>query len=360
MSMRALTVSAPWGIDSVDLIEIPIPSPGPGEIRVAMRAVSLNFRDLLIANGRHVRGALSQQAIIPFGDGCGIVDDVGEGVTNLAIGDRVIPTLIPNWIAGPPSPERVGTAVGMNMAGLAREYVVVDQGAVVRAPAFLTDAEAACLACAGLTAWAALFDGPKLLPGEVALLQGTGSVSLFALQFAKAAGIQTIITSSSDEKIERARGHGADHGINYRTDRNWASVARRLTNGRGADLVLDMGAQGTFEESLRAVRMNGYVSVVGMLEEGSVLNPATLLASAAQVKAVLVGSRDMFEAMCRAISYHRIRPIISHVMPWTEARDALRSLQSASHFGKIVLEFPAGQSSPLGASFHRASDLPVG
>ncbi|KRB79438.1 NADPH:quinone oxidoreductase [Sphingomonas sp. Root710] len=336
--MRALTVSAPWGIDSIRLADAPIPVPGPGEILLRMRAISLNFRDLLIANGRHVRGSLSESAVIPFGDGCGIVESVGEGVSRAAVGDRVIPTLIPGWITGPPTPGRVARALGMNMPGLGREYVVISEEAAVRAPDFLTDAEAACLACAGLTAWAALFDGPPLLPGDVALLQGTGSVSLFALQFAKAAGLETVITSSSDEKIDRARRHGADHAINYRTDSEWAGAARRLTSDRGCDFILDMGARGTLAESLRAVRMNGWISVVGMLEAGSPLDPATLLASAATVKAVLVGSRDMFEAMCRAIDHHRIRPIISEVMPWTEACRALACLQSGSPFGKVVLE----------------------
>ncbi|WP_352000010.1 NAD(P)-dependent alcohol dehydrogenase [Sphingobium sp. SJ10-10] len=337
--MRSLMVSPPWGLDNIDLVEAPTPEPGPGEVRVRMKAVSLNFRDLLIANGRHVRGALSVQPIIPFGDGCGIVDAVGDDVTRVALGDRVIPTIIPRWLAGPATPERIGAAVGMNLPGLGREYAVISQEALVKAPEFLTDAEAACLACAGLTAWNALFDGPNLLPGDVALLQGTGGVSMFALQFAKAAGFETIVTSSSDEKLERARAYGADHLINYRNDANWSAAARSLTGGRGPDFILDMGAPGTFEESLRAVRMNGFISVVGMLGAGSELNPATLLASAARVKAVAVGSRETFEAMCRAISYHRIRPVISEVLPWTEARRALESLESRLYFGKIVLEF---------------------
>ncbi len=337
--MRTLRVSAPWGLENIDMVDCPEPVPGPGEVRLRMKAISLNFRDLLIANGKHVHGALSHGTIVPFGDGCGIVDALGDGVTRVAAGERVIPTLIPNWISGPPTPERIRGALGMSLPGIGAEYVIVKQEELVKAPEFLTDVEAACLACAGLTAWAALFDGPNLLSGDVALLQGTGGVSMFGLQFAKAAGLQTIVTSSSDEKLERARSLGADHVINYRTEPNWAQAARRLTGERGPDFVMDMGAKGTFEESLRAVRMNGHVSVVGMLESGSALNPATLLAAAAHVKAVLVGSRDMLEAMCRAMSYHRIRPIISNVMPWTEARNALQSLQSRSHFGKIVLEF---------------------
>ncbi len=337
--MRALTVCEPWGLNNLTLVELPEPVPGPGEVRLRMKAVSLNFRDWLIANGGHVGGALSQNSIIPFGDGCGIVDALGDGVTRVSVGERVIPTIIPKWIAGAATPERVGSALGMNIPGLGQEFVVVDQEALVKAPEFLTDTEVACLACAGLTAWNALFQEPKLAPGDVAVLQGTGGVSTFALQFARAAGMETIITSSSDEKLDSARALGADHGINYRVTPRWAEAVREITGGRGADFVLDMGAEGTFEESLRAVRMNGHVAVVGMLEGGSILKPATLLASAARVSAILVGSRDMLEAMCRTVSYHRIRPVISSVLPWTEAREALHALRSSSHFGKIVLEF---------------------
>lgn len=337
--MHAFTVAAPWGLDNLQLGELPEPTPGPGEVRIRMNAVALNYRDLLITDGGHVRGALADKPIIPFGEGCGVVDAIGEGVTRVGIGERVIPALLPRWLAGPPTPERVAGALGMNMPGLGREYAVIGEEALVRAPDFLSDAEAACLACAALTAWSALFAGPRLRPGNVALLQGTGGVALAALQFASVAGLETMITSSSDEKLERARAYGAAHGINYRMNPTWSRVSRRLTGGRGADLVLDMGAPGSFEESLRAIRTGGQVSVVGMLDSGSNLNPATLLASAARVRAVLVGSRDMLEEMCRAISLHRIRPIISDVMPWTEARKGLEALRSQSRFGKIVLEF---------------------
>jgi len=337
--MRALRVGPPWGLENIDLVEVPKPEPGPGEVRLRMKAVSLNFRDLLVANGKHVRGPLSQQAIAPFGDGCGTVDAIGAAVTRVVVGDRVVPTLIPRWTSGPPTPEKLGAALGMNVPGLGQEYVVVGEEPLVRAPQLLTDNEAACLACAGVTAWSALFEGPGLVPGDVALLQGTGGVAMFALQFARAAGLQTIITSSSDAKLERARGHGADHVVNYRADPSWAGVARRLSGGRGPDFVLDMGAEGTFAESLRAVRMNGYVAVVGMLESGSVLDPSTMLASAARVRAVSVGSRETLETMCRAIAHHRIRPIISDIVPWTQAREALQLLRSRSHVGKIVLEF---------------------
>ena len=337
--MRSLTVSAPWGINNIEIIEVPDPVPGPGEVRLRMKAVAINYRDLLIANGRHVQGALEHNEIVPFGDGCGVVDAVGEGVTRVSVGDRVIPMLIPDWISGPPRPEVIGTALGKNVPGVGREYMVVNQENLVKAPECLSDNEAACLAIAGLTAWASLFDGPSLVPGDVVLIQGTGGVSMFAMQFAKAAGFQTIITSSSDEKLDRARGYGADHCINYRTDPNWSEVARRLTGGLGPDFILDMGGEGTLEESLRAIRINGYISVVGMLGAGSIVNPTTMLASCARVKGVLGVSRDAFEDMCRAISYHRIRPIVSEVMPWTEVRKAMESLQSKSHFGKIVLEF---------------------
>ncbi|MBB6125236.1 zinc-dependent alcohol dehydrogenase family protein [Sphingobium subterraneum] len=337
--MRSLMISAPWGIENIRFIDVPQPVPGPGEVRLRMKAVAINYRDLLIASGRHVNGALAQQEIVPFGDGCGIVDAVGEGVTRVSVGDRVIPMLIPNWVSGPPTPETVAKALGKDFPGTGREYMVVSEENLVKAPECLTDVEAACLAIAGLTAWAALFDGPKLVPGNVVLIQGTGGVSMFALQFAKAAGLQTIITSSSDEKLERAREYGADHLINYRMEKSWSGAGRRLTGGLGPDFILDMGGEGTLEESLRAVRMNGYISVVGLVGGvGSVVNPTSMLASCAHVKGVLGVSRNTFEDMCRAISFHRIRPVISEVMPWTEVRTAMEALQSGAHFGKIVLE----------------------
>ena len=338
--MRAIRFAAPWGLDSIEIVDVPVPVPGPGEVRLRMTAISLNYRDLLIASGKHLRGALSAaEPVTPFGDGCGIVDAIGPGVTRFAVGDRLVPMMLPRWQSGPASAEKLGSALGMNVPGVGREYAVFGEAALAPAPASLADAEAACLACAGLTAWSALFGGQRLAPGATALLQGTGGVATFALQFAKAAGIETIVTSSSDAKLAQARAIGADHGINYRAEPAWATPARAITAGRGADLILEMGGDGTLAESLRAIRTGGQIAVVGMLGSAAPLEPAQLLASAAELRVVTIGSRDTFVEMCRAIDLHAIRPIIGQTYHWTEAREALRALQAQAQVGKIVLTF---------------------
>ncbi|TAK09322.1 MAG: NAD(P)-dependent alcohol dehydrogenase [Rhizorhabdus sp.] len=337
--MRSLKISAPWGLDRLEIVDAPTPEPGPGQVRVRMKAAALNYRDLVIMQGRHVRGALSEVDIIPLGDGCGIVEAVGDQVTRFSIGQRVVPMMLPRWESGPPAPWKMEKGLGMNLPGVGRDQAVFSEEALVAAPEFLTDVEAACLACAGVTAWSALFGGAPLTPGATVLLQGTGGVAMFALQFAKAAGLRVIMTSSSDEKLERARALGADHGINYAAEPAWSETARALTNGRGVDLVMEMGGAGSFEESLRAIRLNGQISVVGVLGPPSPLSTGALLASAARVRAVTVGSREMFEAMCHAVEFHRIRPVIGDVFALEDYQAAIAALQSTAHVGKVVLEF---------------------
>ncbi|AMK21093.1 NADPH:quinone reductase [Sphingobium sp. TKS] len=338
--LRLWTVTEPWGPEGLTLDETADPMPGRGEVRVRLRAASLNYRDLLIVRGRHVGGALKHGApIIPIGDGCGVIDMVGEGVEQHQIGDRVIPLMVPNWRSGPVSPAKMAGALGLHSPGLARELAVFPERHLIKAPSYLSDSEAACLACAALTAWSALFEGPGLRPGDVAVIQGTGSVSLAVLQFAKAAGLRTIVTSSSDDKLASVLALGANHGINYRTVPNWAGAVRDLTDGVGADFVLDMGAVGSLSESLRAIRMEGQIAVVGILEGGSAIDPAQFLASAARIRGITVGSAEMFDAMVRALTHHEIHPVVGTVLPWTEAPAAFEMLSDGNQFGKIVLEF---------------------
>ncbi|MEY9176427.1 NADPH:quinone reductase-like Zn-dependent oxidoreductase [Bradyrhizobium elkanii] len=338
--MRVWTVTEPWGTENLALSEVADPLPNDGEVRIRMRAASLNYRDLLIVSGRHVGGALRNGApIIPLGDGCGVIDMVGEGVERFQVGDRVIPLMIPNWRSGPVTPAKMAGALGLHTAGLARELAVFDESHLIKAPAYLTDHEAACLACATLTAWSALFEGRGLRPGEVAVIQGTGSVSLALLQFAKAAGLRTIVTSSSDEKLASVRALGAAHGINYRTQTKWADAVRDLTDGAGADFILDMGAMGSLAESLRALRMEGQIAVVGILDGSSALEPAQLLASAARIRGITVGSSEMFNAMTRALTLHEIHPVVGKVLAWTEAPTGFEMLGTGNQFGKVVLEF---------------------
>lgn len=339
--MRALQVTAPWGIDRVEVVERPDPQPGPGEVLVRMRAVSLNYRDLSMIRHGAARGTI-EGPLTPFSDGCGIVEAVGEGVTRFQVGDRVASMFFQGWIDGRPTPERTGmSALGWPVPGVGREYAVYSQQGLSKPPEFLTDEEVACLPCAALTAWRALFEDAHLEPGESVVLQGTGGVSIFGLQFAKAAGYRTIVTSSSDAKLERARTMGADHLINYRAQPEWARGVREATGGQGADFIMEVGGQGTIQQSMRAVRQAGHIAVIGVLAagEGAPFNPASLIGNSARLVGVSVGSRSMFEAMCRAIDLHKIRPVVDKRFPFTEVQAALRAMEAGEHFGKIVLTF---------------------
>lgn len=339
--MRALNVAAPWGLDALKVVELPDPKPGRGQVLVRMKAVSLNYRDLLMVNGMYGRGSASTTDVItPFSDGCGVVEAVGEGVTRFKPGDRVATMFFQGWISGPPTLEKAMTALGFPIPGAGAELQTFSQEGLSKVPEFLTDQEVATLPCAALTAWRALFEDAKLQPGDTVVLQGTGGVSVFGLQFAHAAGYRTLITSSSDEKLERARGLGADHLVNYRQTPEWSKPVREATGGRGADFIMEVGGGGTIEQSMRAVRIAGHIAIIGVVAgAGEGFNPAALIGNAAKLQGVFVGSRDMFEAMCRAIELHRIRPVVDKVYPWTEARAAFAAMAGGEHFGKIVLEF---------------------
>ena len=338
--MRALKGEAPWGLDAIEVVEVPDPVPGPGEVLVRMRAVSLNYRDLLMVGGIYGRGSGQAGAITPFSDGCGVVEAVGPGVSRVKPGDRVSTLFFQNWISGPPTQEKLFSALGFPIPGAGRELAVFSQEGVSKVPEFLSDQQVSTLPCAALTAWRALFEDSRLQPGDTVVLQGTGGVSIFGLQFAHAAGYRTIITSSSDEKLERAQAMGADHTINYRQMPEWGRAVRDATDGRGADFILEVGGGGTIEQSMRAVRVAGHIAVVGVVAgPGAGFNPASLIGNSAKLQGVSVGSRDMFEAMCEAIALKDIRPVVDKVFPWTEAKAAFTAMQGGEHFGKIVLEF---------------------
>jgi NADPH:quinone reductase-like Zn-dependent oxidoreductase len=343
--MRILELSYPWGTKNLTLQERPDPQPGRGEVVVRMRAVSLNFRDtVIIAKGGYVADGEGAPAVIPFSDGCGIVQAIGEGVTSVVVGDRVSTMFFPNWNAGPPAPEKAAGALGVSGApGAARELALFPERAVSKVPAYLTDHEVATLPCAALTAWRAMFVDARLQPGDTVVLQGTGGVSIFGLQFAAAAGYRTIVTSSSDEKLARAKALGATHGINYQTTPEWHSAVREATAGRGADFIMEVGGAGTLAASLKSVRMGGHIAVIGVLTDATAtppkLSPSVMIGTSARVQGVSVGSREMFEAMCRAMTLHQIRPVIDRVRPWTEAPQAVDEMASGTHFGKIVLAF---------------------
>ncbi|HKP78304.1 MAG TPA: NAD(P)-dependent alcohol dehydrogenase [Phenylobacterium sp.] len=339
--MRALNVAAPWGLDAINLVELPEPRPGPGQVLVRMKAASLNYRDLLMINGTYGRGAASTTDVItPFSDGCGYVEAIGPGVTRFKVGDRVSTLFFQNWVSGSPSPETFTSALGFPIPGAGAELQVFSQEGLSKVPDFLTDQQVATLPCAALTAWRGLFHDARLEPGDAVVLQGTGGVSIFGLQFARAAGYRTVITSSSDQKLARAKALGADHLVNYRTTPVWSKAVREATGGRGADFIMEVGGAGTIRESMKAVRLGGHIAVIGVVASGGEpFNPASLIGNSARLQGVSVGSRHMFEAMCRAIDLHRIEPVVDKVFPFTEARAAFAAMAGGEHFGKIVLEF---------------------
>ena len=339
--MRALNVAAPWGLDAIQVVEKADPSPAAGQVLVRMKAVSLNYRDLLMINGMYGRGSASTTDVItPFSDGCGVVEAVDPGVTRFKVGDRVATLFFQGWVSGPPSLEKLMSALGFPIPGAGAELQTFSEQGLSRVPDFLTDQQVATLPCAALTAWRGLFVDARLEPGDTVVLQGTGGVSIFGLQFAHAAGLRTVITSSSDEKLGRAKGLGADRLVNYKTTPAWSVPVREATGGRGADFIMEVGGGGTIQESMRAIRIGGHIAIIGVVAgAGDPFNPAALIGNSAKLQGLSVGSRDMFEAMCRAIDLHRIAPVVDKVFPFTEARAAFAAMAAGEHFGKIVLEF---------------------
>lgn len=338
--MRALEVTQPWGAEQIRVVERDDPTPGHGQVLVRMKAVSLNYRDLLMINGMYSRGSGQAETITPFSDGCGVVEAVGPGVTRVAVGDRVATLFFQTWQSGRPTLEKLSSSLGFPIPGAGSELQLFGQEGVSKVPAYLSDQQVATLPCAALTAWRGLFEDARLEPGDTVVLQGTGGVSIFGLQFAHAAGYRTLITSSSDEKLARAKAMGADHLHNYKTDPEWAKAVRAATGGVGADFIMEVGGAGTIHQSLRAIRINGHIAIIGVVAgAGEGVNPGSLVANSARLQGVTVGSREMFEAMCRALELHRIQPVVDKVFPFTEAGAAFAAMAAGEHFGKIVLQF---------------------
>jgi NADPH:quinone reductase-like Zn-dependent oxidoreductase len=327
-----------FGIDRLEDVERTRPEPGLREVLVRLKAASLNHRDLMVIKGTY--NTKLKRPMVPLSDGAGVVEEAGPGATRFKKGDRVAACFMQTWIDGPPRHEYGASALGGSLDGMLREFAMFSEEGLVAVPDALTDEEAAALPCAAVTAWHALFEDIAPLPGEAVLLQGTGGVSIFALQFAKAAGLQTIITSSSDEKLARAKELGADEAINYKRTPNWEEEARKLTGGVGVDRIIEVGGSGTMPRSLRAIRTNGIIRVIGALSGGEPsVSPVGILMNSVRLHGVYVGSRAMFERMNRAIEQHAIQPVIDRVFPWIEIREALRYMESGQHFGKICLKF---------------------
>jgi NADPH:quinone reductase-like Zn-dependent oxidoreductase len=335
--MKALQIAELGAPEGLVLTEVPDPPPpGPGEVLLRTTAISLNYRDLAMLKGAY---PLTSAPLIPFSDACAVVEAVGEGVERVKAGDRVATLFHQAWFDGPPTAAKLSRPLAQGGPGVGRERLVLSQEGVSRVPDFLTDEQVASLPCAALTAWRVLFEDGAPEPGAAVLLEGTGGVSIFGLQFAKAAGLCAIVTSSSDEKLARAKALGADHLINYRTTPEWSAEVRRVTEGRGAEIILDVGGTGTLPEAFKAVAVGGRIGIIGMLaqREGGV-DTRALVRSNARLAGVFVGSRAMFEAMTRAIALHRIEPVVDRVFPWGEAGAALRAMERGEHFGKIVLK----------------------
>lgn len=314
------------------------PAPlGDHEVAVAIKAVSLNYRDLLAC--RNTYFSPIPDGRVPCSDGAGEVVAVGNKVSHLKIGDRVATLFFPHWQSGRADACDVAGARGAESDGALSERFVSDESGLIKLPDGISDQAAATLPCAGLTAWNALFEAGDLKPGQTVLLLGTGGVSIFALQFAKAAGATVIITSSDDAKLERAKKLGADHGINYKTQPEWQDEVRRLTGGLGVDVVVEVGGPGTLERSLACVRTSGRIAYIGVLTGlAGQASPVMLIPTMASINGIFVGNRAMFANMLAAIAAHGIEPVVDRVFPFAEAPAALAHLESGSHFGKIVIE----------------------
>lgn len=334
--MKVWRIAQAGSIDHLAPAEIETPRPGRRQVLVRMRAASLNYRDLMIISGRYGSGQV-RPGLIPLSDGAGEVAEIGPDVTRFGVGDRVAGIFHQAWLAGEITKDSLGSALGGDLDGVLAEYVLFEEDGLVFLPPHLSFEEGATLPCAAVTAWDALFCHRPLQPGQSVLTLGTGGVSIFALQFARAAGARVIATSSSDEKLERVRALGASDGINYRTTPEWHENVLRLTAGRGVDHVVEVGGAGTLPRSLAAVRTGGSVSVIGLVAGGGEINPLVLIPKAVAMQGIYVGSRQTFETMNRAITEHEIHPVIDRTFAFEQVREAYRYLESGAHLGKVVI-----------------------
>jgi len=324
------------GIGSLRLEEYPNPGPlGPGQVRLAMRAAALNYRDLLAVNGQ-LRQPV--EGLIPCSDGAGVVTETAGDVTGMKVGDRVALTYNPGWIAGPWRANTSTLSRGCPMPGVMQEEIVVHHSEAVIIPHHLSFAEGATLPVAGVTAWHSLCAAVPLMPGMSVLIQGAGGVATFAILFANLFGARVIATSSSDERCERLAAIGADATINYQKNPDWHSQVRELTNGVGVDLSIELGGAKTIDQTIAATRVGGRVALVGLIT-GWPNQAQSLFTSSVDITPIKVGSRDDFELMNRAIEFHQLKPIIDRHFLFDQLPEALKYLETGKQFGKIVIDF---------------------
>ena len=337
--MKVFQIQDEWSMDNLTLTERPEPKPGLNQVLLQMKAASLNFRDLLVP----LRGYGKQTGtlpLIPISDGVGEVVAIGKGVGRVVVGDRVCPTFFQNWIGGPPTEERLSSSLGSPLDGVMSEYMLLHEQGVVKIPDHLSNEEAATLPCAALTAWSAIVTEGRVKAGDWVLVQGTGGVSLFALQFAKLQGAYVIVTSSKDEKLQRAIGLGADKGINYLATPEWGREVKQMTGNDGVDLIVEVGGQKTLPQSLRAIRAGGTIILIGVLSGLTMeVSLGSIVTRKIRMQGITVGNRDGMEAMIRAISQHKMKPVVDRTFTFEELREALDYLTQGVHFGKVCIRY---------------------
>jgi NADPH:quinone reductase-like Zn-dependent oxidoreductase len=334
--MKMYEIAEPKGIDSLKLVERANPKPKATEVLIRVRATSLNYRDLVTVKGGAVTRGI-RLPLVPLSDGAGEVVDVGHEVTRFKPGDRVVASFFQSWLAGPPRPSYFRSALGGAIDGMLTEYAALSEEGLLRVPHSMSFEEASTLPCAGLTSWNALVSMGRITAGQTVLVLGTGGVSIFALQFARMHGARVIATSSSDAKLAHLRELGADGVINYNTTPDWDARALEMTAGEGVDHVVEVGGAGTLAKSIRAVKLGGRVSLIGLLAGGGQIDPMPMLLKSVTVQGIFVGSREMFEEMNRAMEVNGVHPVIDRVFPFDQARDAYRYLESGAHFGKVCI-----------------------
>lgn len=334
--MKTCEIKDAFGIDALKFSERPDPPLQQGQVRVRVRAVSLNYRDLMTV--KHGGARAARLPLIPCSDGAGEVVEVGPGVTRVKVGDRVAGIFFQSWLAGDITAAYFASALGGAIDGMLADLVVFHEDGLVHFPAHMTHEEAATLPCAAVTAWQGQVTKGGMKAGDTILVQGTGGVSIFALQFGIMAGARVIITSSSDEKLARARQLGAWETINYKTTPEWGKRVLELTNGEGVDHVVEVGGAGTLEQSFQATCVGGTISLIGVLTGfAGKVDPYPVLRKGLRLQGIYVGSREMFEAMNKALAIHQTKPVIDRIFPFAETREALKYMESAAHFGKIVI-----------------------
>lgn len=337
--MKVFLIQGDWSLDHLKLTARQRPEPGPGEVLLRMRAASINYRDLVVPR-RGYGSFTGTLPLVPISDGVGTVVEIGAGVTRVAPSDRVCPMFMQKWIAGEPTLSRITATLGGPLDGVMQEYMVVDEQGLAKVPDHLTDEEAATLPCAALTAWSALVTEGNVKAGDTVLLQGTGGVSLFALQFCKLLGAKVIVISSSGDKLKKAAALGADEGINYKAVPEWGKAVQKLTGGQGVDHIVEVGGEKTLPQSLRGIRPGGTISLIGVLSGINLgVSLGLIVTRKVRLQGITVGHRDSFEAMTRAIAQHRLKPVIDRVFYFDELIEAMTYLRQGTHLGKICIRF---------------------